>query len=200
VFTGIITNRSKIIDVRKTGSGLYVEFTKPKSWNLKPGESVSVNGICSTVVRKTPSSFAAEYMEETILKTTLGAWKRGNEVNLERSLKSGDALHGHLVMGHVDTAGKIVDIQNRKWSKILKIKIPSKLMMLIAEKGSVTLDGVSLTVVSRGSDWFTVSLISYTLKNTNLKNLKSGYNVNVETDIIAKYLNTTQIHDSDASV
>ena len=73
-------------------------------------------------------------------------------------------------------------------------------MMLIAEKGSVTLDGVSLTVVSRGSDWFTVSLISYTLKNTNLKNLKSGYNVNVETDIIAKYLNTTQIHDSDASV
>ncbi|MDP1620416.1 MAG: riboflavin synthase, partial [bacterium] len=132
--------------------------------------------------------FVVEYMPETIKKTTVGNFTEEVPVNLEKSLKLNDMRDGHLVQGHVDTTGKIMEIKKVQESKVIKIKIPAKFMRLVADKGSVTVNGTSLTVVSTGKDWFSVSLVGYTLDNTNLGMLKVGDRTNVETDVLAKYI------------
>ena len=134
--------------------------------------------------------FVVEYMPETIKKTTVGKLKKGDNMNLEKSLKLNDVVHGHIVQGHIDTQGEIIDIKKVKKSKIIKIKMPKKFMRFITEKGSIAVDGVSLTVVDTGKNRFSVSLVSYTLENTILGKTKEGDCVNIETDMIAKYLDT----------
>lgn len=127
-------------------------------------------------------------MPETIKKTTVSFFKKGDLVNLEQSLKLSDFVDGHLVQGHIDGRGQIQEVKKDGLSVLLKISAPLALMKFIATKGSVAIDGISLTVVDVGKDWFSVSLVSYTLENTNLGKIKKGDKVNIETDVIAKYI------------
>ena len=188
MFTGIIKEKSIIKKITEKNQGLFIDIAKPKKWNLKEGESISVNGICSTVCKLAKKVFQIEYMPETINKTTVSEWFAGLAVNLERSLKLSDLVDGHLVSGHVDTKGKIIGIEDRGDSKIFTVEVLNDFMKYIASKGSVALDGVSLTVVDVLDNLFTVSLVSYTILNTNFGNKKIGESINVETDLLAKYI------------
>ncbi|MDH4330368.1 MAG: riboflavin synthase [Candidatus Moranbacteria bacterium] len=188
MFTGIVKKVSKIKKTSLKNGSLFFEIERPESWDIGIGDSISINGVCSTVRRFEDDFFEVEYMPETIKKTTAGELKEGDLANLERSLKMSDLLDGHVVQGHVDTKGEIVEIKDADDSKIVKVKIPEEFMKLVAPKGSVTIDGISLTVVDTGSDWFTVSLVSYTIENTNMRQAKIGDGVNVETDVLAKYI------------
>jgi riboflavin synthase len=188
MFTGIIKKESRIVKVQNQKGSLYISIQTPTGWKIGLGDSISINGVCSTVKEMDKKSFVVEYMPETVKKTTVRSYKKGLAVNLEKSLKMSDLLDGHLVQGHVDCRGKIIEIKKIKESKVMKISVPQKFMKLIASKGSVAVDGISLTVVETGRDWFTISLVSYTLENTNLGHVKTGDEVNIETDVIAKYI------------
>jgi len=188
MFTGIIKRVSKVFKVCKEKGSLFVEIEIPSGWKIKTGESISVNGVCSTVKNVGEKSFTVEYMPETMKKATVGDFKKGAEVNLERSLRVGDLMDGHIVQGHVDCVGKITEIKRVKQSKVIKIKAPKAFMKFFPSKGSVSVDGISLTIVDSKKDWFTVSLVSYTLENTNLGKIRVRGKVNIEVDIIAKYL------------
>lgn len=187
MFTGIIKKVAKVSAVKKSDS-LFVSIEKPRGWKISPSESIAIDGVCSTVKKIDVKTFEVEYMPETLKKTTVGNLKKGALVNLERSLLATDFLDGHIVQGHVDTQGSVKEIKKVKQSKVIKIQLPKKFMKYVAEKGSISVNGVSLTVVATGMNWFSVSLVSYTLDNTNLGNLKVGDAVNIETDVLAKYL------------
>ncbi len=188
MFTGIIKKVSVVEKTFQKKESLFVEIRKPKGWKIWLGQSIAINGVCSTVKSIFKSSFVVEYMPETIKKTTVGQYAKGSLVNLETSLKLSDLLDGHLVQGHVDTTGKILEVKKVKESILLKIKILASFMKFVADKGSVAIDGISLTVVETGKDWLSVSLVSFTLENTNLGSVKIGDRVNIETDVLAKYL------------
>jgi len=188
MFTGIIKKVSRVERISERKGSLFVEVSKPAGWKIKLGESISINGVCSTVKTIGINTFLVEYMPETIKKTTAGSFQKGSLVNLEKSLKINDLLDGHIVQGHVDTTGKITDIKKAGQSIVMKITASERYLALIADKGSVTIDGISLTVVDTGRSWFTVSLVDHTLKNTNLGGLETGDRVNIETDVLAKYI------------
>lgn len=188
MFTGIIKKVSIVQKVSLKNESLFVEIKKPKGLKVWLGQSIAINGVCSTVKKISKNGFIVEYMPETIKKTTVGEYVKNTLVNLETSLKLSDLLDGHLVQGHVDTTGKILEIKKVKESIVLKIKIPVAFMRFVADKGSVAIDGISLTVVETGKDWLTVSLVSFTLENTNLGSIRVGDKVNIETDVLAKYL------------
>ena len=188
MFTGIIKKVEKVKNIRQKGGSLFVDVGLPKGWQLAEGQSISINGICSTVRAIGKTSFEVEYMPETISKTTVSKWAAGLPVNLEQSLRLNDFVDGHLVQGHVDMTGEIVKIEKKGDSRIFSIQPPKELMNCIVPKGSVALDGVSLTVASVVRDWFTVSLVSYTLEHTNFGDKKAGESVNIETDIVGKYV------------
>ena len=211
MFTGIIKKTSKVKKASWQKESLFVKIKIPKGWKIKRGESISINGVCSTVNKISKDNFTVEYMPETVKKTTVSDFRKGTEVNLERSLRVGDLMGGHIVQGHIDCVGKIIEIIKVKKSKVLKIKAPKVFMKFLAPKGSVAVDGISLTIVDSKKDWlvpyynfrkhkdskkqaekfgtgFSVSLVSYTLENTNLGKIKVGEKVNIEVDAIAKYL------------
>ncbi len=189
MFTGIIKKVSQVEKVKKEKGNLFVWVKTPKGWTVSLGESISINGVCSTVKDKSKNNFLVEYMPETIKKTIAGNFKKGTIVNLEKSLKLNDLLDGHLVQGHIDGRGRIKEIKKVGQSEVMEISASQRIMPLIASKGSVGIDGISLTVVDVGKDWFSVSLVDYTLKNTNLGKLRKGEEVNIETDVLAKYIN-----------
>lgn len=188
MFTGIIRSLGKVESVSKKGASIYIWIKKPAGWKMGLGESVGVDGICSTVKRLRSNSFEVEYMPETIKKTTAEFFRKGASVNLERSLHIADRLDGHLVQGHVDTTGTIEGVRKDGNSVILKISFPKHYHKFIAVKGSICVNGVSLTVVATGKNWFTVSLVSYTLEHTNLGKLRKGGKINLEIDMLARYL------------
>ena len=188
MFTGIIRhvspiNKADVLDASRT-----FQIARPRGWRLKAGDSVAVNGICSTVQRTHGATFTASYMSETLRCTTASAWHKNERVNLEQSLRLADRLDGHLVQGHVDATGRIVTIASAKGAYVVKVSVPKPYRRFIAAKGSVALDGVSLTIVDAAKTWFSVALIDYTLRHTNLGEKKPGDEVNVEVDIIAKYV------------
>ncbi|MDD5489089.1 MAG: riboflavin synthase [Candidatus Moranbacteria bacterium] len=188
MFTGIIKKVSRVENVFQKNGSFFVEIKIPKGWKIKLGESISVNGVCSTAKKVSKNNFTVEYMPETVKKTTVGNFAKGREVNLERSLRLGDPIDGHIVQGHVDTTGKIIGVDKVKSSKVLKVEVPKEFMKFLAPKGSVSIDGTSLTIVDAKKDWFSVSLVSYTLENTNLGKIKVGEKVNIEVDALAKYI------------
>ena len=188
MFTGIIKKLSTVEKISWQKGSLFVEIKIPKGWKIKLGESISVSGVCSTVKKVSKNSFTVEYMPETVKKTTVGDFEKETEINLERGLRVGDLMDGHIVQGHVDCVGKIMEIKKVKQSVVMKIKIPKEFMKFMAPKGSVSIDGISLTIVESKKDWFTVSLVSYTLENTNLGKIKVGEKVNIEVDALAKYI------------
>lgn len=188
MFTGIVKKVSEVKKISSKEGSLFAKIRKPKEWKLKEGDSISINGVCSTVVRLTDDIFEVEWMPETIDKTTVGDFKKGTIVNLERSLKINDLLDGHMVQGHVDTKGKIIEKKKVQDSEVVKVKVLEEFMKFIAPKGSVSINGISLTVVDVGNSWFSVSLVSYTIENTNMRVINVGDEVNIETDVLAKYI------------
>ncbi len=188
MFTGIITATARIKKLSRQGGIVSAVIQKPRKFKVYHGESISVNGICSTVVRASGGTLTFEYMAETLRKTNIGSLKSGDLVNLEQSLAWGGRLHGHFVTGHVDTRGTTTRIRREGNSRVLRIKIPAQLLRYIVPKGSVAVEGVSLTVVEKYRAGFSVALIPYTLTRTNLGEKRAGDAVNIECDMIAKYL------------
>lgn len=187
MFTGIIETTAPVISVKKQ-SGMQVHIAKPRGWKLVKGQSVSIDGICSTIEDFDAKHFELTYMPETLGVTTAGSWKTRRIVNLERSMKVSDRLEGHIVQGHVDGVGVVKSIRIRGSLKEITIALPRTLLRFVTMKGSIAVNGVSLTVAARAGGMCTVALIPHTLKYTNLGALAQGENVNIETDLFARHL------------
>ena len=154
----------------------------------KIGDSIAVNGACLTVVEAGPSSLKFDAVRETVERTTIGRLRPGNSVNLERPLRAGDRLGGHMVLGHVDGLGIIREIRKAGTETVFRIEASPEIMQFVVEKGSIAVDGISLTVADLGPGWFTVAVIPHTLASTTLGDAFVGGSVNLETDIIGKYV------------
>jgi riboflavin synthase len=185
VFTGIVEEIGKIVSARP--GKLSITAGKVLE-DIAAGASIAVNGVCLTVTGFDNRSFSVEVMEETLSRTNLGLLKAGDGVNLERPLSLGGRLGGHLVQGHIDDTGKVISAIPRGESILAGFEAPPRLMAYIVEKGFIAVDGVSLTVVSKDSNYFQVSLVDYTRQHTTLGSLRAGDRVNLEADIIAKYV------------
>ncbi len=189
MFTGIITDIGRVRSVVETTRDRRYEIeTAWDTAGIDLGASISHSGVCLTVVEKTPGSFAVEVSGETLSKTTLGAWAAGTKINLERATRAGDELGGHIVSGHVDGLGTVVEITPDGGSHRLTIEAPPPLHRFIATKGSITVDGVSLTVNSVDSRRFGLNIIPHTWRATTLGDLTVGDTVNLEIDMLARYL------------
>ncbi len=190
MFTGIIQYTANVSEVKGSNKSLFVTFTKPKKLTLTEGCSVAVNGVCSTVRDFTSEQWTVQFMPETLRLTTLNMLEVGNEVNIEPTLRLGDELSGHMVQGHVDGIGEVAEIVEEGQSWEMTFKASKKIMDLVVYKGSIAIDGISLTIsaLDDEKESFSVSLIEHTIKNTNLKDKKVGSHVNFEVDIIGKYL------------
>jgi riboflavin synthase len=187
MFTGIITHLGKIQSIETTIITIQTDASLIRK--IEKGTSIAINGICLTALEKPISNtFAVEAMPETFRRTCLNALQKNDLVNLELPMTPQNFLAGHIVQGHVDGTGKVTSIQEEGNSKIIKISIPSKFEKYIIEKGSIALNGISLTVIQAQKNFFTVGIIPYTWTHTMLKNIQVGDEVNIETDIIAKYL------------
>lgn len=189
MFTGIIEQTGRIKNIRNKGSqaNMAVQFQK-KMTDLVKGESVAVNGVCLTVVSFGIDFFSADISEETLNRTGLGELKSNDMVNLERALKAGERLGGHLVSGHIDGIGHITKKIIKGQDILLTIEASSSIMKYIVEKGSIAVDGISLTVAFCDDKSFTISIIPHTEASTNLKWKKTGNSVNLENDMIGKYV------------
>ena len=184
MFSGIVENIGEITKIKD--SKIYLKTPLLKEISI--GQSVAHDGVCLTVSNVLADSYEVELMPETFAKSHFKQKKTGDFINLERSLKINDRLDGHLVQGHTDCVGTIVSIENIENSYLIKIKINSNYEKYLVNKGSITVNGVSLTVVNIKNNIFSVSIVPYTWKNTNFKFLKKADLVNIETDILAKYL------------
>jgi riboflavin synthase len=185
VFTGIVEEVGVVVGL--AGSQLSVRASRVVD-GLKLGDSIAINGACLTVVARNEEEFSVGLSPETIRRTSLGNVKPGNGVNLERPLAVSDRLGGHIVQGHVDATGRITSIRPEEDCVILRVSSPKRLIPYIVEKGFIAVDGISLTVVKKGTSSFTLSVIPYTLENTNLNQMVTGDRVNLEADIVAKYI------------
>jgi riboflavin synthase len=189
VFTGIVEELGEVIAVQNLGDSSRFRLRGPVvTAGAKHGDSIAVNGVCLTVVDLDDGEFTADVMAETLKRSSLGALGTGSQVNLERPMAVGGRLGGHIVQGHVDGTGTIVKRTTSENWEVVTISLPAGLTRYVVEKGSVTVDGISLTVVDAGPDYFTVSLIPTTLALTTLGIKGPGDPVNLEVDIIAKYV------------
>lgn len=189
MFTGIVTDVGRLRAVRETNRDLRFEVeTSFDLSTIDMGASISHAGCCLTIVEKGDNWFAVEISGETLGLTTLGAWKEGDPINLERAARVGDELGGHIVSGHVDGVGEVISVESEGGSHRVQIRVPRPLHRFIAPKGSITVDGVSLTVNEVEDDVFGVNLIPHTWDVTTLGRLKPGVKVNLEIDMLARYL------------
>ncbi|MBK6546742.1 MAG: riboflavin synthase [Saprospiraceae bacterium] len=188
MFTGIIETTGVLKSISKQKNNLYLEIQSEISKQLKVDQSVSHNGICLTVVKKTNKTHFVTAVKETIDKSNIGALQLGDLINLERALVLGDRLDGHLVSGHIDRKLKIINQRDQNGSTEFIIELDPHFKKFIIEKGSITINGISLTVSKLKNKTFSVFIIPYTLEHTNLKLIKKGDFVNVEFDIIGKYI------------
>jgi len=195
VFTGIVEETGKItlVDRKEGGYNLTIRAIKALEATI-PGDSIAVNGVCLTVTEMTPETFTVGLAPETLSRTNLGKLPKGSEVNLERSLTPASRMGGHIVQGHVDGVGTVTQFREDGTSLWVHVQVDPELMRYIVPKGFVALDGVSLTVVDTTEDSFTVMLIEYTQQHITLANQKVGYSVNIETDILGKYIDNIISH------
>ncbi|MGH6943816.1 MAG: riboflavin synthase [Geminicoccaceae bacterium] len=188
MFTGVITDVGAILEVaEQDGRRMTVESRLPLD-EIPLGGSIATSGICFTVVDKGEGWFTVEASGATLEVTTAGRWRVGDRVNLERSLRIGDEMGGHIVFGHVDAVGEIGALEPAGQSHRLEVRVPERLASLVAVKGSIAVDGISLTVNEAGDDRFAVNLIPHTWRSTNLPERKVGDPVNVEVDMLARYV------------
>ncbi len=189
MFTGIITDIGRIVSARDTNRDRRFEVaTRYDMSSVDIGASISHAGCCLTVVEKGPDWFAVEVSGETLSKTTLGGWVEGARINLERAARVGDELGGHIVSGHVDGVGEVLSVALEGGSHRVQVRAPRPLHRYIAPKGSITVEGVSLTVNDVDDDVFGVNLIPHTWDVTTLGDLVAGSRVNLEIDMLARYL------------
>lgn len=188
MFSGIVETTSQILKVDARPGHQQITIRKPRGWRLGEGESVCVEGVCSTVQAVNLGAFRVIYMAETLRRSTLGNLEARSPVNLERSLTLKSLIGGHLVQGHVDAVGLVAATRKEGSATIYEIAAPKPLLRYIVEKGSVAVDGISLTVVRTWSGRFSISLLEYTLARTTLGGKKRGSPVNLEVDMIAKYV------------
>jgi len=185
VFTGIVEEVGVVAKI--SDKAMTVQASKITA-DLKLGDSIAVNGACLTAIDFSRSEFSVDLSPETMRRTSLGQLSAGGPVNLERALSASDRMGGHIVQGHVDGTGRVMSTKQEGDSIIFRIRVPKRLHRYIVEKGFVAVDGISLTVVKRGASSFTLAVIPYTLNNTNLASLSVGDRVNLEADILAKYV------------
>ena len=192
MFTGIVEGLGKIVKFdknTKNRSAAKMKINLGKlSKGLRIGDSVAINGVCLTAIKMTKNNAEFEMIGETIEKTNLGSLKLNDRVNLERSLKVGDRLEGHFVLGHIDGVGIITRLEKKSNQIKIWIELPKNLSRYVTQKGSITIDGISLTVVDKLKNTFSVSIIPHTMKITNLALKKIGDKVNIETDVLGKYI------------
>lgn len=184
MFTGIVHTTARV--VTNARGGLTLSPKKKLRYAVSVGDSIAANGVCLTLVRHSGDLLYFQMVPETLKRTTLGKINKGDVVHLEQSLRHGDGIDGHLVQGHVDCVGVVGDTKKKGAEVILHVRLPKPWMRYIAPKGSVAVDGVSLTVVQKLADGFTVALIPHTLKNTRFGELEKGDKVNVETDMMVR--------------
>jgi riboflavin synthase len=188
LFTGLIADRGAVAALERDESGARIEIATKLAGEIGAGDSVAVNGVCLTATSVTEGGFAAEAMHETLARSSLGGLAVGSPVNLELAMRVGERLGGHIVQGHVDGTGTVVAERQDGFARVLGIEAPPRLMRYLVEKGSVAVDGVSLTVSEVRDESFSVSLIAETLARTNLGMLQPGSRVNLEVDILAKHV------------
>ncbi len=186
MFTGIIQEVGKIVEIEKNFKSIIYSISSSFDTNeIKIGDSVSINGVCQTVIKKEDNVLTFEAMFETINSTNFTNLKKGDFVNTEYAMKLSDKLSGHIVSGHIDTTGKILSIKEVDNSKVIEIQSPNDFLI---EKGSISIDGISLTVQNLYENSFDTVVLPHTFNNTNLKYRKTGDSVNLEFDIFAKYI------------
>ena len=188
VFTGLIEEVATLKSVTKTSAGAVASVCSKLAKDLKIGDSVALNGVCSTVVRTGSDTFDVEYSNKTLEVTGMSKIKAGTKLNLERPLRLSDRLDGHIVTGHTDGVTEILEIKNDGFSFKFTIKLPQEYKCQVVKKGSIAINGISLTVAECFEDRFVLEIIPHTMKNTNLGKLKPGDFVNFETDITGKYI------------
>ena len=189
MFTGIVEELGVVEALEDQGDAVRLTVRGPHVIvDARLGDSISVNGCCLTVAQKDGETFTADVMRETLDKTSLGALAAGSRVNLERAVTATTRLGGHIVQGHVDGTGSVVRREPSEHWEVVEVSLPADLSRYLVDKGSITVDGVSLTVVQAGDDSFTVSLIPETLVRTTLGLKQAGDTVNLEVDVIAKYV------------
>ena len=188
MFTGIIETLGEVTALKSDLDNLHITVKSSVTHELKIDQSVAHNGVCLTVVDIDDETYTVTAIKETLDKTTLGYLTLGDAVNLERGMKLGDRLDGHLVQGHVDETGVCKDIADQKGSTVFTFEYHSENNNITIEKGSITVNGVSLTVVNSKRNEFSVAIIPYTLEHTTFKNLEVGSKVNLEFDVIGKYV------------
>lgn len=188
MFTGIIESLGTVKEVRKENDNLHLTITSSITNELKIDQSVSHNGVCLTVVALNEDAYTVTAIRETIEKTNVSDWQTGDIVNLERAMKLGDRLDGHIVQGHVDQTGICKSIENANGSWYYTFEYDENWNNITIEKGSITVNGVSLTVVNSKKNEFSVAIIPYTHEHTNFKNFKIGTKINLEFDVVGKYV------------
>jgi riboflavin synthase len=188
VFTGLVADLGTVAEVHSTTDGVRMAIESPLARELSEGDSVSVNGVCLTAVGLCGDRFGADVMNETLRRSSLGEVAAGSRVNLELALTPGARLGGHFVQGHVDGVGAIATMREDGFARIVTVEADPELLRYVVEKGSITVDGVSLTVTRVDEHSFDVSLIPETLERTNLGAAAQGTPVNLEVDILAKYV------------
>jgi riboflavin synthase len=188
VFTGLVAGVAEVAEIERSDEGVRLTVRSPLAAELGPGDSVAVNGVCLTAVDPRPDAFAADVMNETLRRSSLGVVGTGSSVNLELPLRASDRLGGHVVQGHVDGLGTVTEVTDDGFARLVRIDAPAEVLRYVVQKGSIAVDGVSLTVAGMESDSFTVSLIPETLQRTNLGRIQPGASVNLEVDVLAKYV------------
>jgi riboflavin synthase len=188
MFTGLVEAVGELIERKPTSAGARLRIATPLDAELKPGDSVAVNGVCLTVILAEHGEVHADAGPETVRVTTLGSLPRGSLVNLERPLRPDDRMGGHFVLGHVDAVGHIEDLRPDAEFLWMTVGFPPGLAPLLVHRGSVAVDGISLTIAGLGADKFDVQLVPFTVEHTNLKRAQVRDRVNLECDIVGKYV------------
>ncbi|WP_016990145.1 riboflavin synthase [Flavobacterium sp. ACAM 123] len=188
MFTGIIETLGTIQEIKNEKGNVHITVDSSITTELKIDQSVAHNGICLTVVELKDNSYSVTAIGETVQKTNLGNWLVGDSVNLERAMKLGDRLDGHMVQGHVDQTGTCIEAEETNGSWYYTFEYDAALNNLTIEKGSITVNGVSLTVVNSKTNQFSVAIIPYTYEHTNFNSFKIGTKINLEFDVIGKYV------------
>ncbi|MGD1057356.1 MAG: riboflavin synthase [Solirubrobacteraceae bacterium] len=188
MFTGLIADLGSVTRLDRDGAGARIEIATGLVSQLSEGDSIAVNGVCLTATEISEGSFQAQAMIETLERSSLGGLTDGSRVNLELPLRAQDRLGGHVVQGHVDGTGTVSAIRDQGFARVIEIEIEPRLMRYLVEKGSVTVDGVSLTISALGDGSFSVSLIPETQERTSLGAIATGGIVNIEVDVLAKHV------------
>ncbi len=188
MFTGIIEEVGRLVEIVPFGGGRKLKIQSEFSAQLKPDESVAVNGACQTVVAADAETFEVVAIEETLRKTTFGAFEAGMPLNLERAMPMNGRLDGHFVLGHVDATGTVVSVEQEETNWLMEISFEDSYAPYIIPVGSITIDGISLTVARLSGNHLTVAIIPHTYEHTNVSTWKAGASVNLEFDMIGKYV------------